>query len=118
MITLEAEPIACTLTAGEYKGRVDWIETLAKQSLRSARRDGLSLHLTYGSESVDAVRELVRKEQTCCAFLRFEMREDATGVYLSVTAPERARDAADLLFAHFAPDLAPCSSTSTRLTKE
>ncbi|ANY81289.1 hypothetical protein BB934_26265 [Microvirga ossetica] len=115
MTIIEAEPIACTLTPGEYKGRVDWIEALARQSLRSARREGLSLHLTYGPEAADAVRELVRKEQTCCAFLRFEMREDATGVHLSVTAPERAREAADLLFAHFVPELATPSTSSPSL---
>ena len=111
MVTIDAEPIACTLTPGDYRNRVDWIETLAKQSLRSARRNGLTLRLTYGPEAVEAVRDLVRKEQSCCAFLRFEMREDAHGVHLSVTAPERARDAADLLFAHFAPDLARSPTT-------
>jgi hypothetical protein len=111
-VTIEAEPIACTLNPGEYRNRVDWIETLARQSLRSAQRDGLILHLTYGPEAAEAVRDLVRKEQTCCAFLRFETHEDATGVHLSVTAPERARDAADLLFAHFAPELATPSTSS------
>ena len=76
----------------------------AGEAVAAVRADGtgLILHLTYGPEAAEAVRDLGRKEQTCCAFLRFEMREDATGVHLSVTAPERARDAADLLFAHFA----------------
>ncbi|MFC4171534.1 hypothetical protein ACFOYU_05610 [Microvirga sp. GCM10011540] len=112
MTTIEAEPFACSLNPGEYRNRVDWIEALAKQSLRSARREGLSLHLTYGPEAAQVVRDLVRKEQTCCAFLRFGMREDAAGVHLSVTAPERARDAADLLFAQFAPKLATSSTSS------
>ena len=111
MVTIDAEPIACTLNPGDYRNRTDWIEALAKQSLRSARRERLSLHLTYGPEAAEAVRDLVRKEQTCCAFLRFETREDAHGIHLSVTAPERARDAADLLFAHFAPDLATSPMT-------
>ncbi len=103
--TLTLEPIACTLTPGDYKDRAEWIETLAKQSLRSARRTDLILDLTYGPEALEAVQELVRKEQSCNSFLRFDTRQDSDGIHLTITAPERARGAADLLFAHFAPTL-------------
>src|SRR3712207_1922426 len=106
MTTTESEPIACTLTPGDFNDRTKWIRALAQRSLRSATREALALHLTYGSEAADQVRELVAKEQCCCSFLRFAMSEDAAGIHLIVTAPERAREAADLLFDHFAPDLA------------
>jgi hypothetical protein len=56
------------------------------------------------------VRELVRKEQTCCAFLDFDLRSNLSGILLTITAPKSAADAADMLFNHFAPDLAASNS--------
>ena len=47
--------------------------------------------------------EMVRKEQACCAFLRFDLRGDARGTYLTITAPEGAGETANELFGHFAP---------------
>ena len=105
MLTFNAEPIACTLIYDDYRFRLSEIESLSRAFLRSARRAGLTLHLTYGPEAADRVRELVRQEQSCCAFLHFDVREEADGIHLAITAPERAREAADVLFIHFAPDL-------------
>lgn len=107
-------PIACTLTPGDFKERVQWIRDLARASLRDARREPLALHLTYDVSAAPRVREMVRKEEACCAFLHFDLREDARGVHVSITAPERAREAANELFAHFAPELAASRSTSTQ----
>jgi hypothetical protein len=64
------------------------------------------LALTYDSAAADDVRELVRREQTCCAFLDFSLFEDSDGVHLTVTAPQSAQEAAEMLFDHFAPELA------------
>lgn len=46
---------------------------------------------------------MVRKESDCCAFLRFDLSVANDAVHLLITAPEAARDAADMLFDHFAP---------------
>ena len=51
----------------------------------------------------NTVREMVRKEQQCCAFLNFELSEIDEGVRLAITAPERAREVADALFEQFVP---------------
>ena len=59
MTTLEAAPIACTLTRGDFKDRASWIRELASRSLRAARRTPLALHLTYAPEAAAQVRELV-----------------------------------------------------------
>ena len=48
----------------------------------------------------------MRKEQSCCAFLAFDLKENTAGVLLTITAPGSAADAADALFDHFAPELA------------
>ncbi|RVQ53541.1 hypothetical protein [Sinorhizobium meliloti] len=97
------EPIACTLDAGDYKTRTKQIAELASRHLRHVSRNPLSMELTYAPEALHELRDLVRKEQECCAFLAFELRKDDDGVRLKITAPEAAREAADTLFAHFAP---------------
>lgn len=98
--------IACTLGAGDFRERVAGIRALAARSLRSSRRKSLRLELTYGPEARADVEDLVAKESECCAFLDFDLRSDAAGVHLTITAPIEALAAADELFAHFAPELA------------
>ena len=101
MSTSEAEPIACTLAPCEYKDRIGWIGALTRDALRSHIRKSLTLELHYAAGARDRVREMVRNEQTCCAFLRFEIRDDPDQVVVTVTAPETAREAADALFEQF-----------------
>lgn len=51
-------------SSGEYEARLEWIADLIRDALLSqARRD---LELAYAAERL---REMVRKEQDCCAFL-------------------------------------------------
>jgi hypothetical protein len=97
----EAAPIACTLEAGSFKERLAWIADLNRRALLSSRRDDLRLELTYAPHAVEDVRELVRGEQQCCAFLDFDLRADSDAVRLVVTAPEAARGAAELVFEPF-----------------
>jgi hypothetical protein len=96
-------PIACTLGADEFKERTALIRTLTSQHLRHATRTALRLNLTYAPEALSEVRKLVRMEQACCAFLKFDIAHDETGVFVTITAPPAAAAAADDLFAHFAP---------------
>jgi hypothetical protein len=101
-----ATPIACTLSAGEYKHRAARIRELAVQSLRFARRDDLRLALTYDRSASMEVRSLIRDEQACCSFLHFAIHEDEAGIRCVVVAPHEVREAANELFGHFAPELA------------
>jgi hypothetical protein len=97
----ESTPIACALSAGDFKDRLGWIRELSAKSLRSHHRDGLTLQLTYDRCAAADVHEFVRREQACCGFLRLEVRESADAVHLTITAPPEAESAADDLFAHF-----------------
>jgi hypothetical protein len=99
-------PIACTLDVGDFKERTAYIRDLARRALRNASRTRLTLALTYELDALEEVRELVRKEQTCCAFLDFDLKSNSSSVLLTVTAPQSAADAVDILFDHFAPELA------------
>lgn len=101
MSITDAAPIACTLTASEFKDRLAWIGTLTRDFLRSYDRRDLVLDLRYAPEARDRVREMVRNEQTCCSFLTFDLSEQPNEIRLVISAPEAARDAADVLFEQF-----------------
>jgi hypothetical protein len=96
-------PIACTLQPGSYQERIAWIVELARDGLRGVKREDLRLELRYAPHLASRVREMVGKEQECCAFLNFELTETGEDVRLTITAPERAREVADALFEQFVP---------------
>ncbi len=96
-------PIACTLGWGDYKERLAWIAELARDGLLSVRREDLQIQLRYASGVTDRIRDMVGKEQDCCAFLNFAISETSEDVRLTITVPERARDVADALFEQFVP---------------
>jgi|SRR6266404_2853440 len=99
----ESQPVACTLTGDDFRGRLTWIEQLTRDALRGHERADLTLTLRYAREPAQRVQEMVRKERACCAFLMFETREQCNEVWLTITAPEAARPAADALFEPFLP---------------
>ncbi|WP_136618703.1 MULTISPECIES: hypothetical protein [Mesorhizobium] len=99
----DALSIACTLGASDFKERVAGIRALARRSLRNADRTPLSLELTYGPEALDEVTDLMRKEQTCCAFLTFDLETSPSEVVLTITAPQAAAEAADLFVRPLCP---------------
>jgi hypothetical protein len=98
MTTPNTPPIACTLAPGDYLARLVWIAELARDALRSSERGDLVLELRYAIEAADRVREMVRREQACCAFLRFDLQETPEEIHLMIRAPESARGALDVLF--------------------
>jgi hypothetical protein len=98
MTLAEAAPIACTLNAAELKSCGSKLAELNCTALQSYRRSGLRLELLYAIAARPQVLEMVRAQQTCCAFLTFEVREEHGAVRVIVEAPERARDVAEALF--------------------
>ena len=105
-------PVACTLGLGDFKARVASIADLNHRALRGQRRKDLRLELTYAVEAREAVLAMVRAEQVCCAFLDFEVQDEAGGVRVIIQAPERAREAAGAVFEPFlsaSPANAGCS---------
>mgnify|MGYP003383219465 FL=1 len=73
-------PIACTLGADDFKQRAADIRDLARRALLDARQTPLTLALTYAPEAADEVRALMTKEQECCPFLTFGMKQSADAV--------------------------------------
>jgi len=52
-------PIACTLSASDYRRRLAEIAALSRDALRHVQRRGLTLDLRYAPEAVARVRQLV-----------------------------------------------------------
>jgi hypothetical protein len=73
-------PIACTLSATDYRARLAEIAALSRDALRHVERRGLTLDLRYAPEAAARVRQLVEQERTCCAFLQFDLHESADEV--------------------------------------
>lgn len=103
MVANKPAPIACTLTPNEFKDRAAWLPRLADDALLAHRIHGGTAHLLYRLEAKEAVEQLVRQEQACCSFLRFEMARTALGIEVSVAAPPEAREDATALLAHLLP---------------
>jgi hypothetical protein len=107
--------IACTLSAADYRDRLRQITGLARDSLRSHDRKGLELTLRYDASAVDRVKEMVRREQECCPFLNFVVREEADQIVVSVTAPEKAGEAAETMYDQFVATNGETSNTPARV---
>ena len=97
----DQQPIACTLTPGDLRDRLAWIAALNRDALRGHDRADLTLRLRYAPQAVQQVRDLMRQEQACCAFLSFEIHEQPDEVTLTIKALEPARAAIDALFEPF-----------------
>lgn len=97
----EPNPIACTLSSPELQARLEWIARLNADALREHRRNGLQLELVYASGAAERVREMVRHERQCCAFLNFSLHESPDFVALTIEVPERAREVAEIVFESF-----------------
>ena len=95
----DGEPaIACTLSAGSMKGRIDDWRALLDHVERRERIDG-------GVRSVFAVSvphgeliRLVAAEQDCCQFFQFAITVDTRGIALEVRAPKDAQAIVESMF--------------------
>ena len=84
----DSAPIACTLDVDERPERLDEFSALAAD-LTGWSRDESSLRLTFRPHPQVAarVRSLTAKEERCCSFLAFEVREEPDRVEWIVQAP-------------------------------
>ena len=92
-------PIACALTPDAMTDRVEWLRRLGASSMRGGRRVDGTLELRFDAAAEGEVREWVRAEQQCCAFLSFELDHDGRDLRLGVKAPAGAEPVLDGLLA-------------------
>ena len=101
MSTLEAAPVACSLTPQDYRQRIARMRDLTRDALLNHEREDLTLRLYYASHARSRVAAMVRDEEKCCAFMTFDIREDGVDVIVTIKAPEEARESADMIFEQF-----------------
>lgn len=84
-------PVACTLSGGEQAERAaQWRRLLQEADSREEIVDGLRLTFPPGPDLAARVAALAAAEQDCCAFFAFTLQLTATGLVLTVRAPETA----------------------------
>lgn len=85
-------PIACSLSAAEYRQRIQDADDVARDALRARRPIEGGARLTFTRDA--AVRErleaFVAAESKCCSFLTLDLAEDGTDLVLTVTGPAEA----------------------------
>lgn len=86
-------PVACTLPADELPGRIeDWRALVASARSCTWLPDGAVRIELADDVDVGEVARLAHAEQTCCAFLDFDLTIDGRGAGLEVRAPAEARE--------------------------
>lgn len=96
-------PVACTLSSEDLGLRLAWIRQVTSANLLSHRLTGTKLQLTYRQGAKRDLEQIVDRERECCAFLRFELREVAGTVELTIEAPSGVGEEARWLFDQFMP---------------
>lgn len=96
-------PIACTLSAANFKERAAWLRELTSRALLSHQLEGLRLSLSYRLEAAADVDKMVLQERECCGFLSYTVHHTAVSIDVTVTAPADAGADAQALFSHLLP---------------
>lgn len=88
-------PIACSLSARDYRRRADDIREISRRALRSTRPVAGGLRLTFADAggARSRLEALVAAEAVCCPFLTLDLRRSGDDLVLDVTGPEAAQSA-------------------------
>lgn len=95
--------LACTLELSQMGPRLERLRRLAGTSLQSHQLQGNVLRLAYRADAIAEVKAVVDLERDRCRFLDFRVQDGASGIDLTITAPEGVGPAAEWLFAQFMP---------------
>ena len=94
-------PIACSLTADEYRQRVADAGQVARDALRARTPidGGVRLAFTDTGDVHVRLEEFVAAESKCCPFLAMDLGATACELILDVTGPADAAPIIEELFA-------------------
>jgi hypothetical protein len=89
--------IACSLSAGGYRERLDeWKSLLASSESREELTGGVRCQ--FRSDLAERVRSLAAAEQECCSFFRFDLVESGGALVLTVESAETEQEALRVIF--------------------
>ena len=104
-------PIACTLSPNDYAGRLeDFRQGVFTHLVELERTQPTRLRLRLAGADPEAVRELLVREQECCAFLSFTITPADGRLVADLQVPAEAAatlDAMVMLAELTAPGLTP-----------
>lgn len=106
MIPISPAPIACALSAADFKERAVWLRELTARALISHHIAGQQLHLSYRAEALADVEKMMQQERQCCGFLEYEIKPGSESVEVAVTVPTQVSADGLALFAHLIPPIA------------
>lgn len=95
------QPIACTLTGAEYRGRTADLAALAASALRTREPTDAGERLTFAAdpETERALHAAIAAEAECCPFLRMDLERSGDRLVLEIGGPSEARPIIAALFA-------------------
>jgi MerR family copper efflux transcriptional regulator len=96
----EQTPIACSLTADDYRGRLETIRRVGREAFLGMTEiaDGIGLRFRNSSQTSSDLLTIVDAEASCCPFLSIRVDEAGNELMVTVTAPpEAAPVVADLV---------------------
>lgn len=91
-------PIVCTLSPNMMIDQLMEYERLFKRELTALEREPLRLRLVFGAAEgarEAELRELIAREQECCAFLTFTWERTDAGLVAQIVAPAAAERTLD-----------------------
>ena len=82
-------PIACSLSGDELPERLAELSAIGMEALLSVRPDG-ALSFRADAATRASLEAVIAAESQCCSFLKFDLRERAGELVLTISAPEGA----------------------------
>lgn len=94
---MASPPIACSLSAADYRERLAAISEIGSSSLITVQEGPREtvMRFRHASETRDKLRMIVSQEAKCCAFLDLSLRTLKDELVLTLRAPEEARPIVD-----------------------
>jgi hypothetical protein len=96
-------PLACSLSPGDYRERLEQIREIGRQVLIAADDRGEGVRLVFADDpGVQAdLAGIVEAEAACCPFLDLELGHGPEGIWLTIEAPTEAAPLVSDLVASF-----------------
>ena len=82
-------PIACLLSAGDYRERLKQIRAIGREALIEAEDRDDAVRLVFADEAPIRARleDIVAAEAACCPFLDLQIGQSPEGITLTIAVP-------------------------------
>jgi hypothetical protein len=100
--------VACTLNGDELKQRLAEISAVGGDALRDVQSmpSETILRFAGGDETRERLAAIVAAEARCCAFMSFDLRDEAGSIVMTISVPDGAELVLDDLVAAFSGEVA------------